>query len=183
MKKRKEDDERTKEYNRKMNQLRIEQQHATNQFNKQRTMRSIDHARTTVYTNSTNSRENMNAFLRTNYEKFFSERNEEQKFKSLRAAEMYNERMEAQRKLRFDRHNDYAYTAHLNNCEAFDNQQLRVQTESDIKKLEEQEQQLLKTMQTTLQVKQQLVNELASKSKMLRNRQEPRNAYRLTSIK
>jgi uncharacterized protein YecE (DUF72 family) len=57
------------------------------------------------------------------------------------------------------------------------NQLQRDETESQIKKLEEAEMQMLSQMQATLKRKQEAMGKLETKSKALKRGIEPRNAY------
>lgn len=68
---------------------------------------------------------------------------------------MYNQRQEKMRKMRYDQMCDYQQTTGKHMGVAQANQLQRDETESQIKKLEEAEMQMLSQMQATLKRKQE----------------------------
>ncbi len=90
---------------------------------------------------------------------------------------MYNERQEHLRKIREDQASDYFRST----TKAFgvqqESKQLKEITEERIKRLEEEEINMLSRRQQTLQAKDKAIEDLAQKSPALKKTLEPRGAY------
>ena len=77
-----------------------------------------------------------------------------------------------------DKHADYANTSNYHKSIAAEKIRAKEQREEKIRQLEVIEQQLVGNLQTTMARKDQAVQNLKSKSKMVAKALEPRNAYR-----
>jgi hypothetical protein len=90
---------------------------------------------------------------------------------------MYNERQQHLRKLREDQAYDY-YRSTSNAIDVQqESKQMKEITEERIKRLEEEEMNMLTKRQQTMQQKDKAIEDLASKSPALKKTLEPRGAY------